>query len=218
MARVTGPLHSDSASGRFAGSLVFASWKGRPYVRQLVTPENPKSARQTGVRVMMKWLAQLWTSLSAPNKATWETLAESADISTFNAYVGHNLGRWQSNDGPTNEYPAAEAGTSLDPDSTLTEGVALVTVGHEGYATGSATPDSVDCLDAIGVMVFRGESAPSPLDWGSCIQILPVTPGVEWTFTDSPLEAGTYHYKIAYFSADGLIGDLSAADNDAVVT
>jgi len=218
MALVTGPLHSDDASGKFAGSLVFSKWKGRNYTRQLVTPENPKSARQTGVRSMMKWLAQLWTSISSPDKATWSDLAEAANVSTFNAYVGHNLNRWQANSGPTEAYPAAEAADALDPDSNLTEGVILATVGHEGYSTGSATPDSVDCALGIGVMLFRASAAPTPLNWASCIQIIPITPGVEWTFTDSPLEAATYHYKIAYFSDDGVIGALSAADNEAVVT
>jgi len=218
MARITGPLHSDDASGRFAGSLVFAKWKGRNYVRQLVTPENPKSAAQSGVRSMMKWLSKRWITVSAPSKLTWDDLAEAAQISAFNAFVGHNLTRWQANDGPTDAYPAAEANTDLLPDSIATEGAILVTTGHAGYATGSATPDSIDCASAIGVCLFRGSAAPTPLNWASCIEIKGVTPGSEWTFTDSPLDAATYHYKICYFSIDGAIGALSAADNTAVVT
>ena len=46
MAKVTGPLMSVSASGSFAGAMVFAGWKGRSYVRQLVIPMNPASAGQ----------------------------------------------------------------------------------------------------------------------------------------------------------------------------
>ena len=38
MAKVSGPLMSVSASGAFASSMVFATWKGRAYVRQLVVP------------------------------------------------------------------------------------------------------------------------------------------------------------------------------------
>jgi hypothetical protein len=67
-------------------------------------------------------------------------------------------------------------------------------------------------------MLFRGAAAPTPLNWAQCVQILSVSPGDAWTFTDSPLDAGTYHYKIAYFGNDGVIGALSAADNTAVVT
>lgn len=50
MAKVTGPLMSVSASGAFASSMVFASWKGTSYVRQLVVPLNPKSAGQETAR------------------------------------------------------------------------------------------------------------------------------------------------------------------------
>lgn len=218
MAAITGPLHSDDASGKFAGSMVFSKWKGRNYCRQLVTPSNPKSALQTGVRSMMKWLSQIWASLGDPAKATWDDLAASANISAFNAMVGHNLARWQSNDGPTQDYPAAEANTSLNPDSVVVDGVILATTGHDGYATGSATPDTTDAMDSIAAVLFRGSAEPTPLNWAQAIQIIAVTPGSEWTFTDSPLDAGTYHYKIAYFSDDGVIGALSAADNTAVVT
>jgi hypothetical protein len=167
---------------------------------------------------MMKWLSQWWSSLTAGNKATWDDLAEAAQISSFNAFVGHNLSRWQTNVGPTIEYPASEANDTLDPDAVGVDGVILATNGHEGYATGSATPDSTGAADAVGVVLFRGAAVPTPLSWASAVQILEVTPGDEWTFTDSPLDAGTYHYKIAYFGNDGAIGDLSAADNTAVVT
>lgn len=50
MAKVTGPLHSLDASGKFGGSLVFGKWKGRNTVRQLVTPSNPQSAGQQAAR------------------------------------------------------------------------------------------------------------------------------------------------------------------------
>jgi hypothetical protein len=41
---------SMDASGGYAGAMVFAKWKGRAYVRQLVTPANPHSAGQEGAR------------------------------------------------------------------------------------------------------------------------------------------------------------------------
>lgn len=218
MASITGPLHSDDASGKFAGSIVYSKWKGRNYARQLVTPSNPKSAAQVGIRVMMKWLSQIWSSLSAPDKATWDTLAEASQVSSFNAMVGNNLARWQANAGPTQAYPAAETNDDLLPDDVGVDGELLSTTGHDGFASGGATPDSTGAADAIAAILFRGAAAPTPLSWATAIQILAVTPGAAWTFTDSPLDAGTYHYKIAYFSDDGAIGALSAADNEAVVT
>lgn len=53
MAKVTGPLHSDSASGSHAGSTVFSHWKGRPYARMLVIPVNRKSDGQAEARLYM---------------------------------------------------------------------------------------------------------------------------------------------------------------------
>lgn len=54
MAKVSGPLFSIEASGGYAGELVFAKWKGRQYVRQLVTPANPHSAGQEDARNAMR--------------------------------------------------------------------------------------------------------------------------------------------------------------------
>ena len=85
MARVSGPMMSVDASGKFGGSMVFAKWKGRNYVRQLVTPKNPKAAKQTGVRSMLAFLAPLWTGLSAPHKATYDDLALAKAIGELRA-------------------------------------------------------------------------------------------------------------------------------------
>lgn len=44
------PLMSGTASGSFAGAMVFSRSKGRDIVRQLVTPSNPKTPAQIAVR------------------------------------------------------------------------------------------------------------------------------------------------------------------------
>jgi hypothetical protein len=53
-AKVNGPMFSLSASGKFADALVFTSWKGRPVVRQLVTPANPQSVDQQVARNIVR--------------------------------------------------------------------------------------------------------------------------------------------------------------------
>ncbi len=79
MAKVSGPLMSMEASGAFGGALVFGKWKGRPTVRQLVTPSNPQSANQTisRNRVRVTGMAQHEVRLSTQKK-TGETLTEKA--------------------------------------------------------------------------------------------------------------------------------------------
>jgi hypothetical protein len=79
MAKVSGPLMSMDASGAFGGALVFGKWKGRPTVRQLVTPSNPQSANQTTARnrIRATGAAQHQVRLSTQIKSG-QTLTEKA--------------------------------------------------------------------------------------------------------------------------------------------
>ena len=207
MARVSGPLHSDAASGKLADALVYSKWKGRAYVRQLVTPANPKSAKQIGVRSMMKFLAQAWAAIGSVGWATWDALALSQQVSAFNAYVGHNLGRWQVGDPPTQEYPAAEATTPAAITS-------APLTGHADYVTAVVTPAAND--DIWGVAVFRDPAAITAPTWANCVAIVAREDVTAFTFTDSPLAAGTYHYRFAAINTDGIMGTV-LADASVVV-
>lgn len=81
MAKVSGPLMSMDASGGFGGTLVFTKWKGRPVVRQLVTPSNPQSADQTIARnaVRVAGAGQRFANLSLEVRSG-ETLTDEALI------------------------------------------------------------------------------------------------------------------------------------------
>jgi hypothetical protein len=70
---------SMEASGAFGGALVFGKWKGRPTVRQLVIPANPKSANQTIARnrVRATGSAQRQVNLSL-QVATGQTLTDQS--------------------------------------------------------------------------------------------------------------------------------------------
>lgn len=57
MAKVTGPLMSMDASGKFADSMVFGKWKGRNVVRQYTKPSNPQTSLQTDTRNALRVLA-----------------------------------------------------------------------------------------------------------------------------------------------------------------
>jgi len=58
MAKVKGPLFSLEASGALANTIVYSIWKGRPYVRELVTPSNPSSAGQITIRLILGAIAK----------------------------------------------------------------------------------------------------------------------------------------------------------------
>jgi hypothetical protein len=84
MAKVTAPLMSMDASGKFGGALVFGKWKGRPTVRKLVTPSNPQSAGQTAVRNALRVLAagQHFAQLTALARSG-ETMTDKAEMASL---------------------------------------------------------------------------------------------------------------------------------------
>lgn len=72
-----------SASGGFAGALVFAKSRGVNYVRQLVTPANPRTLSQENNRNNLRISAQAqhWVTMQTVNRPG-QTLKDKAIIMT----------------------------------------------------------------------------------------------------------------------------------------
>lgn len=211
MAKLTGPLMSLDASGSVASTLTFAKWKGRPYVRQLVTPSNPRSPGQTANRAMLNFLGKQWALLSAPEQATWQALADIGKYSTFNAFCSENLRRWTQFSPPSKEYPATELGLSL----TWADASA---VGGVRQATLSIEPTFASGEPIWGGIIYRDTAAIVTPTKDMVVGVLALTDGVTSTFVDTPLEPDTYHYRVSAFDGTGGSGNLIAADFTAVVT
>lgn len=120
MAKVTAPLMSMDASGKFGGALVFGKWKGRPTVRKLVTPSNPQSTDQVASRNAVRVLAagQHFANLTALVRSG-ETLTDKAELvsrapsgQAWNGFlVKSGIGAGQVNyDAATAAYAALQAG------------------------------------------------------------------------------------------------------------
>jgi len=208
MAKVTGPLMSISASGTFGGTLVFAEWNGRAYVRERVIPTNPRSAMQTGIRSMWRFLSKFWDEIASGVQDTWASIADPQQISNFNAYMQYNMDRWQNFFAPTQENPAAEASTPLTiTTQTLT--------GAPGYASVALTPSGA--TDIWGLAIFRSLAEITTPAWANCIAIVDADGANQVVYIDSPLDAGTYHYRSAVINKDGKMGTVKA-DATVVVT
>lgn len=207
MAKLVGPLFSLEASGAVGGALVYATWKGRPYARKYTKPLNPKAAKQLGVRAMLGFLARHWSSVSTADKATWTDLAETGNFSNFNAFTKENMNRWVVNEGPTEAYPAAEtvSGTTV---------ASFTTTGSEGYVDISGTITTA--TDMIGVVIYRDDAAITSPSWANTVAVLEPS-GTDFSMVDTPLDAGTYHYRAAVLTNDGTIG-TAIADQTASVT
>lgn len=205
MALVTAPLLSMDASGTVGKTLTYAKWKGRPYCRQRVIPTNPQSAAQTGARSMFGFLAQQWTNLIAGEQDDYDDLAEAGQISAFNVYMAKNLARWQLNMGPSKNYPAEEAASPLTTTQVLT--------GAAGYINVNNTPSGATAL--WGFAIARSTAEITAPTWALVIAIVQGDGASAVDFVDSPLDAGTYHYRSAAFTDDGQLGTFCADDTAA---
>lgn len=90
MAKVNAPLLSFSASGTIAGTQTYSRWKGRPYVRQRVTPSNPNTSGQQLTRNTFTWLNNVWKNAPALFSAPWDLYATGQVLTGRNAFVGQN--------------------------------------------------------------------------------------------------------------------------------
>ena len=206
MAVASAPLLSLGASGKLGGAIVFSSWKGRPVVRQLVTPSNPQSAKQIARRAMMRFLTQQWANISGADQATWDDLAKSKNVAPVNAYVGYDQRLWTQFLPPTQSYLHAAGVPATTAVITATGGV--------GQASLSIALGTLN--DNWGVAIFAKDgSAPT----GIFSEVVYVTQG---TVTPAlavitPLVAGTWHFKARPFTKYGDWGTLGAVAT-AVVT
>lgn len=195
MVKVAAPALSLSASGSIGGVMVFSSWKGRPYVRELVKPANPKSGSQVGVRAMFKGLAQNWAALTTANKATWDDRADDAIVSNFNAFMSYNQKRWRNFLGPTKEDPATATGTNATwAAATATAGVRqitiakAITVAADGWLLG----------------IHRELSTGQANTFSNCIAIILAASVATFSYVDTPLDPDQYFYNFSVFTDDGL--------------
>ena len=199
MAIVKGPAFSLDASGSLADAIVFSKWKGRNYIRQLVTPANPRSGAQTGFRASMKFLAQIWAGLSDADKVSWLDRANDGIYSNFNAFTSYNQLRWRNFLTPSKQDPAAEVSTpATAPTGAAVAGVRMATV----TLTDSGTaPD-------WGYLLFRSDTTGFTPGISNAIALFSWDVAGATEYIDTPLDPGTYWYRSRGFNDDGIAGAL----------
>lgn len=196
MARTVGPLMSLDASGSVAGTLTYSRWKGRSYVRQLVTPSNPRSVLQVSTRAVMKFLSQAWTpDLTSVEKATWDALAAADAISPFNAYTRENLRKWTQFASPGQNYPVPGTGT-------------IPTFTSLPAATGGVRQATIDWTVNVlnagwGLLIFRSLTTGFTTARDNLIGIARLGTGGAGTYVDTPLEPDTYFWNFRSCTIDG---------------
>lgn len=194
MVKLKAPMLSLDASGKLADAIVFSKWKGRNYARALVTPSNPQSGGQTGMRRMLKFLSQDWSNFLTAEQASWNDRADAAVISNFNAMMGYNLSRWRNFNAPSISDPAEEDGAAGTYSAfAATAGVRQITIGF-------------DCdivADTWGIMIFRSLDTGFDTSFATHVQSMRALEVDSFTWVDTPLAAGTYYYNFRSFTTQG---------------
>jgi hypothetical protein len=196
------------ASGKLGGAMVFSKWKGRPYVRELVKPANPRSGGQISMRAMLKFLSQEWAGLGSTPKGTWQTPADAKVISPFNAFVSSGTKRNRSFLAPVQSYPVSvDAAVDAIDDFTATPGVREISILTNTVAVTDA---------AWGFLLFRSLTTGFTPAFSNLHAVMVADGANDVTFVDGPLVPDTYYYDIKPFSLEGFIGALDGEINAVV--
>lgn len=206
MALASGPLFSMDARGKLGGALVFSNWKGRPTIRKLVTPSNPKSGAQTGGRAMMAFLSQIWASLATLDKAAWDTLAADGNYSAFNAFTKFNMDVWTQFETPF--QTPTESGQTAP-----TMGALTATGGVRQISVSQVITTPADMWGMLIAVSTTNAYTPAKSD----IYKVVAYSGTPVTAVLSDLAAGTYYVRTAGFSGDGQVSAF-VAQQAATVT
>jgi len=91
MSKTTAPLLSFGASGQIGQTMVFAKWRGRPYVRRHVIPANPQTAEQSLTRDTFGWLQAVWKIAPSLFTAPWLAYSNGKVLTDRNAFTKFNL-------------------------------------------------------------------------------------------------------------------------------
>lgn len=163
MARLTMSPIVAGISGTAADG-VYASWKGRQYVRKYVKPANPNSSGQQTVRESMGRLPRLWRSLPAVLRATQDRYAVAQAVSGWNWFVKQNRVAEQT---PTTGAVTPPSSTVDKPTSfTLASGGA----GQLDFTWGGSSEGAAIWANCLVRKVDTGTPASSALDFDASQQ------------------------------------------------
>ncbi len=88
MAKVTGPLFSLNASGKFADTLVFSQWKGINIARRYARPGGEPTSRQKYIKSLFAAATDMYRTLSGEDKEAWKQRAAGKPMSGYNMFIG----------------------------------------------------------------------------------------------------------------------------------
>lgn len=164
-----GPMVSDLRGS--VGGTVFSRNRSGLYVRGRVSPTNPNSITQQQARAFMTQATQAWNSLTAIQRAGWNSYAGSVvrtnplgDSFTWSgqqAFVATNCMRYQVGLATLTTAPVVNsAGPTITPTMSVTAGSTTLTVsaltGYTVVAAAAPLMVSASSPQNPGVSYFKG--------------------------------------------------------------
>jgi hypothetical protein len=213
MAKTTAPLLSFGAAGQIAKTAVYATWRGRPYVRRHVIPANPQSASQTETRTLFAWLNSVWKAMGSLGIAPWDRFATGQAFVGRNAFIGQNVAAMKGDTDLANMVFSPGATGGLAP---LTFSAANGT-GSSVCTFTTPTPPSGWTLQAVIAMAVEEQNPQSGILFTTTAGEDTTDPKDTVTLT---LSAGTYRIGgwTRWAKADGSIAYGPSLSDSAVVS
>ena len=182
MAQVTGPLHSETASGQIAKATIFQHYNGKTYSKAYAVPGNTpghdkmnQTPAQLAHQARFRDLAEQWAAATTAEKASWLPLALRDNVTPYNAFTKDAWERIAQGRTPvtyyagTNRYRIYSGGT-ITPNParwnpTWNGGGSLTFTGQEVYATENLeTLQILSADNADGQLDFRGLEQVTTID------------------------------------------------------
>jgi hypothetical protein len=208
MASVKGPLFSLDASGTVAGTVTFAKWKGRNYLRQTVIPANPQTDLQTAVRAVMAFVGKDFRTLSPEQKAQWAELAQPDSITALNAYTRQAIKQARAEQG-WKRYPSASDSHVPEPPTSL--------VLEPGFRQLRVTIQQPASKPNYAWLIYIILQPHSPRQFAALTILTYPDPGAaEVSATITNLDPGTYNVNARGLNEGGTLGDFM--DTDLTIT
>lgn len=115
MAKVTGPLHSLTASGSIGGTLTMLRQFSNNIAKKKSRPGGAASAAQLARRAFYRQAAADWMALTVPQKQAWKPAGDARQVTAFNAYMSSRLAEYSPATGTPWDAGAAvwDGGTAI---------------------------------------------------------------------------------------------------------
>ncbi len=206
MVKIRGSIMSMDAGGTIAGTVTASSWKGRQYLKRKPTPIQPNTGAQISMREMMRLLTVEWDGLSTAEKATWENYPSADDLPPYNHYLAANLERWGNYLAPSQDSTFFNS-----QDFPTLSGHTVIGGVRHVKIRGTINNQRKGWF----LLWFRSQTGGFTAEQNDLVIAHIITgPGV-YTLLDTPLEPGTYFYRLR---ATTWTGGMKAASSEFSAT